>query len=293
MRQRHLPPASLPALGTFVDLHSHLAPAVDDGCSTLEETFESLYRLRSEHVREVVLTPHFGFPMRFSDEEIRARLGRIRDATAGVIQHRCGCPTAPEVRRGLEFLASSPAHVSRMVAWPELRIDGTNHVLLEFGFGKLQDTDAIVERALDAGVRVLIAHPERYAFDGVADGLRLIRRWREIGAHLQTNLGCLAGDYSASTPRAEAIAWEMIRKGLTHVLSSDDHGSARPQSHHRRVAEMLRACGGEEQATLLLSGNAEQILNGRDPISVPALRTAPRRADAGGTVSTARTSNSA
>ena len=51
---------------------------------------------------------------------------------------------------------------------------------------------------LDAGRGVVVAHPERYRYPAGTDPLDAIRRWRDLGAYLQVNLGSLTGYYDAT-----------------------------------------------------------------------------------------------
>lgn len=254
-----------------IDLHSHLAPAVDDGCRDLDETLRSLVRMRGQAVQEVVFTPHFSFQLSASDDDIRAGLARRHAATRLAAEAAAARADVPAVRAGVEFLALSEAHVRRLIEWPEIALEGTGYVLLEFGFGSLSQSEAVLAAALDSSKRILLAHPERYRFPEGGDALRQIRRWRDMGAALQVNLGSLLGDYDAWSPGAEALAWRMLEEGLAHVLASDDHGPCREQSYHLHVHALLQDRGGGEQAELLLSENPARILRGDVPVDVPGI----------------------
>ena len=43
---------------TFIDIHSHILPGVDDGAGTLEESLEMLRQAQRENIGAIVLTPH-------------------------------------------------------------------------------------------------------------------------------------------------------------------------------------------------------------------------------------------
>src|ERR1700748_909249 len=43
---------------SYVDLHCHLLPGLDDGATTMEETLRHARRLHAEGVRDVACTPH-------------------------------------------------------------------------------------------------------------------------------------------------------------------------------------------------------------------------------------------
>src|SRR5215813_12146337 len=43
---------------SYVDLHCHILPGLDDGAKTMDETLRHARRLHAEGVREVACTPH-------------------------------------------------------------------------------------------------------------------------------------------------------------------------------------------------------------------------------------------
>ena len=45
-------------MGEFVDIHSHVLPAVDDGSPSIEVSLEMLRRASEENIGALVLTPH-------------------------------------------------------------------------------------------------------------------------------------------------------------------------------------------------------------------------------------------
>ena len=71
----HDSPASFPS---FVDLHNHLVPGVDDGAATVAEAVDALRSLYAEGVRTLVATPHLLLPHLATDGAI----GRALDTAA-------------------------------------------------------------------------------------------------------------------------------------------------------------------------------------------------------------------
>jgi tyrosine-protein phosphatase YwqE len=85
----------------------------------------------------------------------------------------------------------------------------------------------VIREVLASGRRILIAHPERYAYLAGQDPLDLMQRWRELGALLQVNVGSLTGHYRRSSPGSDELAWRMAELDLIDVLASDHHGPRR------------------------------------------------------------------
>ena len=43
----------------FIDLHSHILPALDDGAGNMDKTKEMLQIAYEEGIRRIIATPHF------------------------------------------------------------------------------------------------------------------------------------------------------------------------------------------------------------------------------------------
>jgi tyrosine-protein phosphatase YwqE len=70
-----------------------------------------------------------------------------------------------------------------------------------------------------------------------------MRRWQELGALLQVNVGSLSGHYEASSPGSDRLTWQMISEGLVDVLATDHHGPRRRGVSPREALETLIARG--------------------------------------------------
>ena len=53
---------------TFLDVHSHILPNVDDGAKDMETSVKLLEMLKEQGVTDVIATPHF-YPIEDSIEE--------------------------------------------------------------------------------------------------------------------------------------------------------------------------------------------------------------------------------
>src|SRR4051794_1113306 len=80
---------------SFVDLHCHILPGLDDGARTLGETLRFARRLHAEGVLDVACTPHIKHTHHPFDVRELARLRRQTQAAIGaegldVTLHRGG-----------------------------------------------------------------------------------------------------------------------------------------------------------------------------------------------------------
>ena len=199
-------------------------------------------------------TPHVWphFPLTTERERaVRAAFEQMRDGAG--LELRLGFELTPS--RAL--LAEDPA---RYV------LEGTDRVLLEVDFtGSADLTFALAEHVERAGLRPVIAHPERTEAvldePGVADELAA-RGWA-----VQVNASSLTGRHG---PEIEELGWSFVERGVASVVASDGHRTTRP-AHLDEAYRLTRERIGE-RALLLFDGSA---------LGVRPSRTASRAASQG------------
>ena len=246
------------------DLHSHLIPGVDDGARTLEDTIEGIERMTTAGIRKVVTTPHIEASLTRDPQAFEAFLslvdGKWKDARRQVAER------FPEVdfRRGHEVMLDVP---DPDLSDDRLRLDGSSFVLLEWPRLQLPPgTVEVLSRLRMAGLRPIIAHPERYV--GFDRELKLANEWRRVGAYLQVNYGSLVGRYG---PEARALAFRLLRRGWADYLSTDFHGRPHLKLYYREGVEVLAELGGHEQISLLSVTNPQRVFRDEEPFPVPPL----------------------
>ena len=249
---------------SYVDLHLHLLPGVDDGPRDLAASLRHARRLARDGVREATVTPHVGHP-RFPVEvaaiaERTEALQAALDAEGIALRLHPGGEIHVAGAAGLdaeqlEAIAQGPA--------------GSRWVLLEAPFAGIDARYLVACRHVrDHGFGVVIAHPERSA--GFAEvGRERLSEERERGALLQVNVCSLLGHHGAEV-RAAAIA--LIARGEADLLASDGHGGKRGHSL-AAGRDLARSAGADpEYAARLVSANPRALLrHGVLPADRPAL----------------------
>lgn len=236
---------------SYVDLHLHLLPGVDDGARNLSESLAFSRRLVGEGVREVTVTPHVGAGFAYGPVSIPARVAVLQEAIdaegIGLRVHAGG-----EIR---------PAGASRL-SDAELEViahgpQGSRWVLCEVPFAGIDEHFLGVCRNLRGrGYAVLIAHPERAA--GLMDGgLRRLAPEMQLGALLQVNVCSLRGDHGEVVQDA-AVA--LVRAGQAFVLGSDAHPGSRERTLGEGFELALRAGASSLAARRLTQGNPRFLL---------------------------------
>lgn len=235
----------------FVDLHSHVLPALDDGAKALAESMALTDVLERMGFEVVCATPHqkqgWFVPTREAID------GAWAEVKGGLAQRG----SKLELRLGAENF------------WDELFLErAQNGQQPTYTGGKafLFELDTRMapprfdEQLFQIRVRGLLpvmAHPERYApfWDG--------DRYQALGrsAALVVDLGALDG---AHGKRECTAARRLVEEGLCHAVASDVHTVADARSAGAGIAWIKKRLG-DETVQRLLADNPRRILQGDLP----------------------------
>jgi protein-tyrosine phosphatase len=243
---------------SYVDLHCHLLPGVDDGAATTADALSHARRLHAEGVRDVACTPHVKAAC-FADVrlgEIADRVAalqsaidaeglRVRLHTGGEVAHDDALTLGPEA---LELVAQGPA--------------GARWILLECPFAGIDDAFvAAAERLQRLGYGLVLAHPER-ARGVLEHGRERLETLRAEGALLQVNVCSLLGNHGLEV---QEIAAAIVRSGTAFCLASDGHPGTRDHTLQLGFHLLLRAGASSAQAYRLTQANPRFLLRSGTP----------------------------
>ena len=246
------------------DLHSHMVPGVDDGARTMEETLEGVERMVQAGIRKIITTPHIDASLTRDPPAYEQRMDQLDRAWSEASREVDRRFPDVEFRRGHEVMLDIP---DADFSDARLHMGGTSFVLLEWPRLQLPPgTVEVVSRMRFAGIKPIIAHPERYV--GFDRELDLAGEWRRVGAFLQVNYGSLLNRYG---PEARTLAFRLLRRGWVDYLSSDFHCRSHLKLFHREAVERLAELGGDEQISLLTVTNPQRVFRDEDPVPVPPL----------------------
>ena len=228
----------------FVDCHSHLLAGVDDGPRTDAESVQMLKDSAAGGTRILFVTSHLDERYPWSPQRasaLAAAFDHLRELGADV-------PGCPELRMGFELAPrpGEPEFVADPARW---RLAGTDLVLVDGPDDIPMQHDAgilaYVARVAAAGLRPVVAHPERRAFlfDGDHD---FAYELKSRGALLQVDSGSLLG---CDGPAVAAEAHRLIAEGLTDLVASDAHELG--EADLRPVRDLLHERFGSDSDALL------------------------------------------
>lgn len=236
---------------SYVDLHLHLLPGVDDGARDRDESLRFARRLVAEGITEATVTPHVGTGLSYDPLSIPERVRALQSAIDA---------------RGVDLRLHAGGEIhpggARELSDDELRVishgpQGSRWVLFEVPFAGVDDDFLDSCAALRRrGYGLLIAHPER-ALGLMPEGLGLLRVELEAGALLQVNVSSLLGQHGPEAQRAGA---ELVRGGLAFVLASDAHPGTREHTLALGFDLAVRAGASHLAAGRLTQGNPRFLL---------------------------------
>lgn len=141
----------------------------------------------------------------------------------------------------------------------ELRLGDLEACLLELPLPHIRHRDLdltmrCIEHVEQAGMRVVIAHPERcdivHRRPQELDGLV------ERGCLLQVNATSLLGYHGAE---CERLGWELLNDGRCSFVASDGHRAARPPFLDDAFAQAVEVVGEQEARRVFEGEAAKQI----------------------------------
>lgn len=198
----------------MIDWHSHILPKMDDGSHSTEESIAMIGMQASQGVDTVIATPHFYA----DDESVESFLERRRRSFELLSAE---LPEgSPRILLGAE-VRYYPG-ISRMADLRSLRIQGSKLLLLEMPFSGWKENmiREVVELAGKSGVRVVLAHIERY------EDLQKRSIWERVagsGILMQSN----ASFFTSFSTKRKALS--LLKEGRIRFVGSDCHNlTSRP-----------------------------------------------------------------
>ena len=261
-----------PALGDrgtptfFVDIHSHIIPAIDDGPSTIENVVKMLRGAHENGTREMVATPHM-FQDLFDNSDPQTVKERFAE-TAAELEKQSTLPESSFLS-DMTFYPGAENFICRefldaLEAQRVLTLNDSRYILVEAPpYLSVIQMRYAVDRVIASNLRPIIAHPERYlAFQ---DRPNRIAEFLEKGCVIQVNGGSVLGIYGR---KAKKASWNLLKNDLVHVVASDSHGSAVKAHDLGSVYSALRGKFKKSKLKLWLSVNPGSIVRNGPLVSL-------------------------
>ena len=202
------------------DIHSHFIPGIDDGSPDMETTISLIKEMQGLGFKKVITTPHVMSDFyKNSSDIILKGLTDIRSELK-VQNINMEIEAAAEYYIDYDF--------EQKIGKEKFLTFGDNYILVELSFMEAPKNlfDIIFKLQLE-GYKVVLAHPERYAFFTMDDYEELVNR--EV--LLQINWLSIIGYYS---PQIEQKTKDLISADMVSFIGSD--------CHNMNHAELYKKC---------------------------------------------------
>lgn len=207
----------------YVDIHSHLIPAIDDGSKSIDETFSMINQLLEIGFKEIITTPHiYTSVWNNTEEEIVKKCNEVN-----------------------KFLKDSNKNISFSVA-AEYMLDSyflqrleneklltlkDQYLLIEMSYlnAPIQLYDIIFQIQL-AGYTPVLAHPERYGF--YHNNFKEFEKLKKSGCLFQLNLLSSVDYYGKNVT---LCADKLLKNGFIDFVGSDVHHQKHIDSFYKKI----------------------------------------------------------
>jgi protein-tyrosine phosphatase len=245
----------------MVDIHTHVLPGIDDGPGSLEDAAEMVLMAARDGTDTIVATPH-----RFDSvhpmpgvAELRESLARLQAAVGETVRLVLGS----EVR----FTHQIVEHICVTREAPT--INGGSYALVEMPpFDLPAGCEGPIYELSSAGIRVVIAHPERNR--AVQERPDRFYNFMELGIYGQVDSASLLGRFGKAS---EATARVLLECNMAHAIASDGHSPRRRKPVMSAAVEVASNLIGGEAARALVDANPRAMVEDRPlphtPESVP------------------------
>ena len=203
-----------------IDIHSHFLPGIDDGSPDMETTINLIKEMYQLGFSKVITTPHVMSDFYQNTSEII--LNGLSDVRTELKTQniKIKIDAAAEYYIDYDF--------EQKIGQEQFLTFGDNYLLVELSFmeAPMNLFDIIFKLQIE-GYKVVLAHPERYAYFTLKDYEELVSR----GVFLQLNFLSLIGYYSAGIKKKTE---ELIANDMVSFVGSD--------CHNMQHAEFYKKC---------------------------------------------------
>ncbi|HOQ25109.1 MAG TPA: hypothetical protein PLE68_10615, partial [Bacillota bacterium] len=245
----------------LIDIHAHILPGFDDGAQTIEESIEMAKQAVDEGITTIVGTPHiYDILTGPGREEI---LRRTEELNLALAERGINCQVLP----GGEIHVSADLP-ERLKRGEVITLgDGGKYMLLELPLQQLPAfTEQVIYELNLAGVRPIIAHPERNM--EIMQKPELLERLIHLGALTQVSSGSLLGNFGKQVSK---VSHYLLTHGLLHIIASDGHSPRRRRVKMAAAAQRVKEILGEKAAIRMTKVRPESILRGEN-VEIPKIK---------------------
>ncbi|HJN10824.1 MAG TPA: CpsB/CapC family capsule biosynthesis tyrosine phosphatase [Pirellulaceae bacterium] len=238
---------------SFVDIHCHLLPDIDDGARSLQESLAMAEIAVADGIRTIIVTPHQnGSYAHNRGDAIRQRVVELQEQLE---QHHIPLTVLPGADVRIEDGMIEGLRAGDVLTLGDLG----RHVLLELPHELYFPLERVLDELATIDMVGVLSHPERN--QGILKQPSLVELLVEYGCLMQITAGSLMGTFGR--PCQEMSEW-MLKRGLVQFIATDAHGPRSRRPLIRRAYEYTAELVGEDTANALCCANSAAVSAGDD-----------------------------
>lgn len=250
---------------SYVDLHCHLLPNIDDGAYDQAASLEYARKAAATGTQAIVCTPHI--KASFPEVDIDSLPERVADLQRAIDQQ--GIPLTVYCGGELDWRKITQLNQDQLMNIAQGTGAG-KWILLESPLdGICDDFLDGVEDLRERGLGIMLAHPERTP-DFLTHGYDRLRAQWDAGLHFQINVDSLAGYQGSSV---QQVADTLVDMKVVSILATDSHPGTRDNAMHDGFNHLRRLGLSRMDAWEMTERNPRLVLHaGLSALHKPARR---------------------
>lgn len=209
--------------GSFVDIHSHILPGIDDGAKNISKSVKLVSSLQELGVSQIITTPHINhYVWNNTPEIIQSKLQETQNALA---ENKIKMPIQAASEYFIDSWFENHFKEEKLLTLKD------NYVLVEMSYqnAPLNIYKTIFEIQV-AGYIPVLAHPERYVF--YHNKFSEYEKLKNAGCLFQLNLLSTVEYYGS---KIAEIADELLTKGMYNFCGTDVHHKKHIEAFEHKI----------------------------------------------------------
>ena len=197
---------------SFVDIHSHLLPGIDDGAKDIDTSIALILKMASYGIKNFITTPHV--------------LGSVYPNSTAVIKEKLAVVQKELEKREIKGISIHAAaeymldeEFSALLEQKDILVLKDNYILVEMSyFSAPINLYEVLFKIQLKGYKPVLAHPERYNF--YHSDFKSYYKLKQAGCLFQLNLLSLTDQYGKGVQK---ISEKLLKENLYDFVGTDTH----------------------------------------------------------------------
>lgn len=197
---------------SFVDIHSHLLPGIDDGAKDIDTSIALILKMASYGIKNFITTPHV--------------LGSVYPNSTAVIKEKLVVVQKELEKREIKGISIQAAaeymldeEFSALLEQKDILVLKDNYILVEMSyFSAPINLYEVLFKIQLKGYKPVLAHPERYNF--YHSDFKSYYKLKQAGCLFQLNLLSLTDQYGKGVQK---ISKKLLKENLYDFVGTDTH----------------------------------------------------------------------